>query len=294
MTGRELGMVLLSALLHAAWNTAAKGNKNPTAFMALIAGFTVLLGVAVLPWLSLPTFAASGLLPLVLLSSALTGLSFIVLSRAYEAGDLTLVYPISRSTPAIVPLFAVLLLGEQLSWSGTLGILLTVAGMWLVQTGGAIRRGALREPATLWAYVMLLITAGFSLVDKRVMALLATMPWESPLPRAIAYYLVQTALAALLFLPYAVRRIGARPLLAIARRDAPMGVFAALATMASYALVLDALRTAQVSYVVAVRQCSVLFAVGFAVWALSERPSRLRVTGTLGTLAGVVLIALYA
>ena len=45
---------------------------------------------------------------------------------------------------------------------------------------------------------------------------------------------------------------------------------------------------------VALRQCSVLFAVGFAVWALSERPSRTRVTGTIGTLAGVVLIALYA
>ena len=51
---------------------------------------------------------------------------------------------------------------------------------------------------------------------------------------------------------------------------------------------------AQVSYVVAVRQCSVLFAVAFAVWMLSERPTRLRMTGTLGTLAGVVLIALYA
>jgi uncharacterized membrane protein len=69
---------------------------------------------------------------------------------------------------------------------------------------------------------------------------------------------------------------------------------AALATLASYVLILETLRTAQVSYVVAVRQCSVLFAVAFAVWALSEKPSRLRLTGTLGTIAGVVLIALYA
>jgi drug/metabolite transporter (DMT)-like permease len=294
MSGRELGMVLLSALLHAAWNTAAKRNDRPTAFMAVMAGATLLLAIAVAPWLSLPTFAVSGLWPLVLGSSALTGLSFIVLSRAYEAGDLSLVYPISRSTPAIVPLFAVLLLGERVSTAGAVGILLTVAGMWLVHTGGAIRRGALREPAAAWAYVMLLVTAAFSLVDKRVMALLATMPWHSAMPRAIAYYLVQTAGAALLFLPYALRHVGTRPLLSFARSHARMGSLAALATMASYALVLDVLRTAQVSYVVAVRQCSVLFAVAFAVWMLAERPNRLRVTGTLGTLAGVVLIALYA
>jgi drug/metabolite transporter (DMT)-like permease len=286
-------MVLLSALLHAAWNTAAKRNDRPTAFMALLTGFTLLAMVAALPWIPLATFGG-GLLPLVLASCALHGLSFIVLSRAYEAGDLSLVYPISRSTPAIVPLFAVLLLGERLSLVGAGGILLTVAGMWLVHTGGAIKRNALREPAAIWAYVMLLVTAAFSLVDKRSMALLSNLPWHSAMPRAVAYYLVQTAGAALVFVPYAARRIGVRPLLSWSRSHVGMSALAAIATMASYALILEALRTAQVSYVVAVRQCSVLFAVAFAVWMLSERPTRLRVTGTLGTLAGVVLIALYA
>lgn len=293
MTGRELGMVLLSAVLHAGWNTATKRNGQPTAFAAVMAAFTLIAMLLALPWI--PVAPLSGeLLPLLLTSCVLHGVSFYVLARAYEAGDLSLVYPISRSTPAIVPLFAVLLLGERLSMLGTGGILLTVAGMWLVHTGGAIERGALRQPAALWAYLMLLVTAGFSLVDKRAMALLSTTPWESPLPRAIGYYLVQTAGAALLFVPYAVRKLGARNLVAFTRRHALMGALATLATLASYALVLEALRTAQVSYVVAVRQCSVLFAVGFAVWALSERPSRARMTGTLGTLAGVVLIALYA
>jgi drug/metabolite transporter (DMT)-like permease len=293
MTGRELVMVLVSALLHAAWNTAAKRNDRPTAFMGLLTGFTLLATLLALPWIPAAPFTGE-LLPLVLASCALHGLSFYVLSRAYEAGDLSLVYPISRSTPAIVPLFAVLLLGEQLSTWGVGGILLTVAGMWLVHTGGAIKRDALREPAALWAYVMLLVTAAFSLVDKRAMALLSTSSWDSPLPRAIVFYLVQTAGAALLFLPYAARKLGARDLLLFSRKNALLGMLAALATLASYALILEALRTAQVSYVVAVRQCSVLFAVGFAVWALAERPSRARMTGTLGTLAGVVLIALYA
>jgi len=293
MTGRELGMVLVSALLHAAWNTAAKRNDRPTAFMGLLTGFTLVATLLALPWIPAAPFTGE-LLPLVLASCALHGLSFYVLSRAYEAGDLSLVYPISRSTPAVVPLFAVLLLGERLSALGVAAILLTVAGMWLVHTGGEIKRDALREPAALWAYFMLLVTAAFSLVDKRAMALLSTMPWESPLPRAIAFYLVQTAGAALLFVPYCARKLGARNLFAFGREHSALGALAALATLASYALILEALRTAQVSYVVAVRQCSVLFAVGFAVWALSERPTRARMTGTLGTLAGVVLIALYA
>ena len=33
MTSTEIGLVLLSALLHASWNTATKGSDSPTAFM---------------------------------------------------------------------------------------------------------------------------------------------------------------------------------------------------------------------------------------------------------------------
>ena len=293
MSSRDLGLVLLSALLHAGWNAAAKKNDRPTAFLALIVGFTLLGTLLLLPLF--PQVALGGeLTQLLLASCCLHGLSFMVLSRAYEAGDLSVVYPISRSTPAVVPLLAVPLLGEHVSTLGAVGIALTLVGMWLVQTGGALRTHALRQPAALWAYLMLLITAGFSLVDKRAMMLVSELPWSGPLPRALVYYLVQTSGAALLFLPFVLSRLGRAPLAEFARRRSGLGVLAALATLASYVLVLEALRTSQVSYVVAVRQCSVLFAVALAVLALSERPSRVRWAGTLGTVVGVVLIALHA
>jgi uncharacterized membrane protein len=46
-----------------------------------------------------------------------------------------------------------------------------------------------------------------------------------------------------------------------------------------------------VSYVVAVRQSSVLFAVALSMLFLRERPSRVRLLGALATVAGVVLIS---
>lgn len=286
-------MVLLSAVLHAGWNVVAKRNDQPTAFLFLLTAATALLALVLAPFAALHVF--TGPLGLLLLASCLFhGLSFIVLSRAYEAGDLSLVYPIARSTPAVVPLIAVPLLGEHVSAVGAAGIALTLVGMWLVQTGGAVRWAALRAPAALWAYLMLLITAGFSLVDKRAMSLLSQVAWPSPLPRALVYYLLQTAGACAICAPYAIRRTGLARMREVVAKHGAIVSAAALATLLSYVLVLEALRTAQVSYVVAVRQCSVLFAVAFAVWALSERPSRARVTGTLGTVAGVVLIALYA
>jgi drug/metabolite transporter (DMT)-like permease len=293
MGPRELSMVLLSAVLHAGWNVVAKRNDQPTAFLFLLTAATLLLALALAPLYPMHVF--SGQLGVLLLTSCMFhGLSFIVLARAYEAGDLSLVYPIARSTPAVVPLFAVPLLGEHISPVGAAGIGLTLAGMWLVQTGGAVRWAALRAPAALWAYLMLLMTAGFSLVDKRAMSLLSHVPWQSPLPRALVFYLLQTAGACVICAPYAIKRTGLIRMRSVVRAHGVLVAGAASATLLSYVLVLEALRTAPVSYVVAVRQCSVLFAVAFAVWALSERPSRARMTGTLGTIAGVVLIALYA
>jgi drug/metabolite transporter (DMT)-like permease len=293
MTQRELGLVLLSAVLHAAWNVAAKRNAQPAAFLLLLIGLTGLVTLALLPLVPAVVWSSSIVLWLAF-SSALHGLSFIALARAYERADLSIVYPISRSTPALVPLLAVPWLGERLSLAGVFGIALTLIGMWLVQTGGALRRAALFDRSSVWAYVLLLITTGFSITDKRLMGLLSAMPWDSPLPRAVVGYLLPTVGAALIVTPYALKFIGPRTLASVMKARGGWIVGAAVATFVSYALTLEALRTAQVSYVVAVRQCSVLFAVCLAVWALREKPTLGRWLGALGTVAGVALIALYA
>jgi drug/metabolite transporter (DMT)-like permease len=293
MTQRELGLVLLSAVLHAAWNVAAKRNAQPAAFVCLLIALTGVVTLALLPLVPAAVWSSSIVLWLAF-SSVLHGLSFIALARAYERADLSIVYPISRSTPALVPLFAVPWLGERLSLVGVFGIACTLIGMWLVQTGGALRRKALFDRSSVWAYVLLLITTGFSITDKRLMSLLSATPWDSPIPRAVVGYLLPTVGAALVVAPYALRFIGTPTLARVLKTRAGWVVGAALATFVSYALTLEALRTAQVSYVVAVRQCSVLFAVGLAVWALREKPTMGRVLGALGTVTGVVIIAIYA
>ena len=67
---------------------------------------------------------------------------------------------------------------------------------------------------------------------------------------------------------------------------------AALLAFTSYVLVLHTMQTAPISYITAIRQSSVLFALAFAVFALRERPGRLRLLGGLDNVAGVALIGL--
>jgi uncharacterized membrane protein len=54
---------------------------------------------------------------------------WIFLMSSYTYGDLSVVYPIARSAPVLVTLFAVLFLHEQLSTMGIIGILAVTGGV---------------------------------------------------------------------------------------------------------------------------------------------------------------------
>lgn len=293
MTPTEIALVLLSALLHASWNTATKGSESPTAFLL---SMEVVNLVVALPLLALVDWAALSLeLWALLLGTGVThALYAFWLSRAYAHADLVLVYPIARSTPAFVPLVAVPLLGEQVSAVGAIGIGLVVAGLWAVQSGGRLALRQLLSLGAIFAWLTLAMTVAYSLIDKRAMELLAAGDWESPVPRALAYMALLYMVYLPLFATLALRTVGVGEVARVLRGGALRVVAASLVGLVSYVLILHAFQTAPVSYVVAIRQTSVLFAVALGVAFLRERPSRVRVLGCGATVAGVTLIALYA
>jgi drug/metabolite transporter (DMT)-like permease len=61
-------------------------------------------------------------------------------------------------------------------------------------------------------------------------------------------------------------------------------------SLVGYGLILEAFGRAPATYVVAVRQSSVLFAAWMGVAFLGERPDRSRLAGAAATVAGVALI----
>src|SRR5262245_16251139 len=285
-------LVLASAWLHAWWSVSIKGSGDPLLFNALQVVLPLAATAAVLPAVDLGAVPPVAWACLAATTVCHTGY-FWWMSRAFERGDLTLVYPITRSTPAFLPLVAGPLLGERLSPGGVLGIAIVVAGMWLVQAGAGLRWRAFAEPAARYAYLTLATTVGYSLLDKRAMAELAGHPWSSLVPRALFWNLVLWSASGCIFGALVARRRGARPLLAAARSHLAPPTRAAVVSLAGYTLVLEAMATAPASYVVAARQTSVLFALLLGVRRLRERPGRPRIVGALATVLGVALIALY-
>jgi drug/metabolite transporter (DMT)-like permease len=300
VTPAVLAIVLLSAAIHAVWSVAIKGSQDPLSFNLLQA---IPLGILFVPVAvaadptSLPArffwiLAASGLAHAVYLYG---------LSRAFEQGDLTLVYPIARSTPAFLPLVAVPLLGEHISLAGAAGIATVVAGMWAVQLGGTsgarldanALRGGFLDPGLGFALVALAATVGYGLTDKALMSLLAAVDTPLGLPPAVfAFFAIWTG-CLVVFVPLAVRRLDRATFVRTLRADWRRACMASAIGVLGYGLILHALADAEASYVVAVRQSSVLFVLVLGVVFLRERPSGVRIAGALATVAGVALIALW-
>lgn len=289
-------LVLVSALLHAVWSVAIKQSGDPLSFNFLQSWLTAawIAPVALwIPWSAIP-LEVWGLLAI---TAPVHALYLYWMSRAFERGELSLVYPITRSTPAFLPLVAVPLLGESLHPVGALGIAIVVAGIWLVSLGstGAAAAGLrLAGPATRYAYLTLAATVVYSLIDKAAIAELAACEWPSGLPRSLAYAFMLFAAHAAAFTPLVLHARGAVVLSDASRLDLLRATGAAAISVLSYSLILRALETSPVSYVVAVRQSSVLFAVALSTLWLREHPGRPRVIGAVATVFGVALIAWFS
>lgn len=282
--------MLASALLHASWSVSIKSSPDPLCFNLLQCWLTPLMLLALVPLVDFGEIPALtwGLL---VATGVVHALYMYWMSRAYEHGDLSLVYPIARSTPALLPLVAVPLLGESISVGGAFGIAIVVAGIWLVHGAQRWRLHVLSQPAARFAFLTLAATVGYSLIDKAAMADLAAAPWSSPAPRAVVYFVLMSSSYLLCYAPLALCARGLPALRETARGEILRATVASLVSFGSYTLILKALETALVSYVVAVRQSSVLFAVALGMLLLGERPGRERLVGAAATVAGVVLIA---
>jgi drug/metabolite transporter (DMT)-like permease len=157
-------LVLLAALLHAAWNALIKSNADRLSMMAYLATGGSLLMLPLLPFTPFPSW---DVWKIILLSLALHTGYKVFLVKAYMHGDMGQVYPLARGTaPAIVTVVGFLFLGEELPALSTLGIFLILAGIislaWRSKNGA---RGPSDPRAISYALGTSLFIAAYTLND---------------------------------------------------------------------------------------------------------------------------------
>lgn len=144
-----IALVLVAATLHAGWNVLLKTSDDTLATAVRLQAFgsAILVPIGIVGWFvtGRPAIDPGGV-ALAVVSGVLEAAYFIFLSGAYARGDLSLVYPLARgSAPLAAVLIGVLVLGERLAASATIGVVCLLAGILLVARPWRAIRVAGRE-----------------------------------------------------------------------------------------------------------------------------------------------------
>ena len=258
MTALSLVLVLLSAVAHASWNLMLKRAGDPEVFawVMLVVGSILLapVGLALL-WYNSMDFPGLWFL---LASVVLHVFYFMLLARGYATGDLSLVYPVARGMgPMLVPVLAVILLGEIVETMAIVGISAIVGGIYTISWWGNFHQ-VLRSPLLFlrsagmrYAVLTGLTIAVYSIVDKEGVGHIQ--------PLLYIYFLDIGTVA--LLAPYILANKGMETVKAEWRANAvPITVSGSLA-FAAYGLVLTAFSLSRVSYVAPAREVGIVIGV---------------------------------
>ena len=301
-------LLLVAAVLHAAWNVLLKTADDPlrTAGRGMLVGAGFLIPIALIGWLVTGRPAIpDGAWQLSILSGILEAAYFVFLSAAYRRGDLSLVYPIARGTaPVLSVAVGVIVLGERLEPPGWIGVGLLLAGILALQKPWAVFRRSsqmprhVREAAAFALLTGVTITA-YSAVDRDGARLIDPLFYAAMLWTFGSIFLLS-------WIGLVVRRdrkraAGTEVTVAAAEVPQPGLVgrllsgrwtragIGGLITVAAYLFVLVAYRYAPLTAVAPLRESAIVIISGWGSFRLKEALGRRDATIRMGVAVIVVI-----
>jgi len=287
VTAVALALVVFAAFIHASWNFVLKKSGGGTGLVTCAALTSVLIYAPIVggvTWYVGYQFKPVHL-ALMFASGMIHTFYFLLLDRAYRSGgDLSIVYPLARSTgPLITIAVAVMLLGERPSGTAIAGAILIGASALLLTGNPFAWHKSEARHAVGFALLTGCVIAGYTIFDKASVA-----AWLIP---PLVYDWGCNFFRVCVLIPFTNRR--APGAIAAAWRERRGAVVAiALGSPLSYILVLTAMVFTPVSLVAPAREVSILFAALMGAHFLREGDLARRVVAAIGMVLGISGLAL--
>ncbi|MDP4007812.1 MAG: EamA family transporter [Candidatus Peregrinibacteria bacterium] len=310
MTTLAIVLVLTSAVFHAFKSLFNKTSYNKYAFTLLYwIGGVILTVPAIFVYFWLNDVSEIEILrnvgPLtwgILGASILMHIFyFFTQSKIYIKGDLSLVYPLSRLAPLFVLIWSVLVLHEEITILGLLGIILTIFGTWVIMHRDTMTLKGFFEPfrqcrslTIMLAFGTSILSAIFSVTDKTLT--------QAFTPEGITGADLLLVGPALFSVMLTVDVIIVWPIIIYMYRDSIKYewinnrkniILASIFDFPGYFMTLMAFLLAPLAYIVSLRQFSVIIGVLFGHFLLKEKFSKFRIIGSIIIFAGCFLISAF-
>jgi len=276
--GLTIGLILVSAVLHASWNALSKASGDPLISITIIMATGGVCGLPLMIWFPLPGPETWRWL---LLSACIHYAYQLSLIRAYQLGDLSQIYPIARGlAPLGVAFLAAMGAGESLAPGQIFGLALAAAAIVSLGASGTSGMVPGRE---VWLAVFTAVMIGaYTYSDGRgvrsVDHAASFIGWS--------FFLgcVPMVLTTLI-----IRR---RDDFAVLRQHGPQAIAGGLMATFGYSIALWALSRAPMATVASLRESSVLFAAVIGTRFLGESFGRRRIVSAIVLVIGLIMVQL--
>lgn len=284
----SIALVLISAGMHASWNLLVRNQRAFNMFMSI----TIVATILFLPLMLAAEFFAPPVVSVVPLNiffgGALLALYYVGMTNSYRGGDFTVAYPLARALPVLIVAFAEVALGDAPTGLGWIGIVCIAAGSLVVPLQSLQELNVRRywNKTTLWILLAAFSIAGYTVIDQ---AGLRQLP--NGLTFAMRYAIVEAVVGGVIYFVI-LRALREQIVLPSTRRDWKFPLIATFFVFGSYSLILWAFQSDdRASYVIGLRQISIVLGVVAGAYLFRERGARLRIPAALVITVGVILLS---
>lgn len=281
-----LFFIVLSAFLHAFYNFLMRksvGNRTFLSWMFIVAtGVSVVFTLAVggsyaIPWRYVPHVFAAGFF---------YACYQIMVSKAYERGNISRYYPLTMLSPVLIPIWAWLALSERISFLTGLGIGVTIVGAIMVKLDSYTWKELKKMFGFSQDYLTARIALGASVVYSFGSVLDKAKIAYFPLP---VYHILLLGFVAVDSVWYS--RVKERQkLMPYFFKYWKSILLAGFLLFFSFLTFRYSLRVVPVTVAVPVRQVAIVFAILLGVFSLKEKLRWTALIGSLVIILGVVLV----
>jgi len=276
-------LLFFSASMHAMWNFLLKSSDEKYIAMGWQVILSGIFSLGLLFFTGLPPRSIWGF---AVVSMTLEAIYFILLCSAYSDHDFSLVYPIARgAAPALLVLWSAILLREQLTVGGYIGLAFITGGIMVIGATTLIQSNGEKPHlrGILTALLVAFIISIYTLVDGTAVKN----------GQALPYGLFMFSMMPFVTTPYLVRKFGWIHFADSWRNNRGYLLLGGVLGLVAYMMALFAYTFAPLSYSGAIREVSVVIGAFLGWRFLKEEMGGVRVVGSAIVFVGVMVIAIF-
>ncbi len=289
----SLTLVSISAIGHAYWNFLLKKmidkseNKLLIFWLCMFVSCTLYFPFFIFSFIKNPP--SSSVLYYPILYGFFLALYLLFLTKSYSYHDLSLAYPLSKTIPLFTLLLGIFVLGEHISTKALIGILCIVLGAYSIHFEKFSLKNlikpviSLKNKGSMFALFTAIISAFYGLVSK------IALKEISPFIMVYLGYFFSLLFYSSIFLFNKRLIIDIKNQFKMFKKSI---IAVGCLDLFGYFLISFALVTSKLSYIFALRQISIIFAVFFGTKFLNEGFSKIRIISASIILVGAILVGL--